>query len=44
MLDNDYAPAQFPSGTSPQNNLTVTAAHEFFHAVQYAYDFRRTPG
>ncbi|WP_457208787.1 MXAN_6640 family putative metalloprotease, partial [Nocardioides sp. P5_C9_2] len=43
VLDNDYAPAQFPSGTSPQDNLTVTAAHEFFHAVQYAYDYTEDP-
>lgn len=43
VLDNDYAPAQFPSGTSPQDNLTVTAAHEFFHAVQYAYDYAEDP-
>jgi hypothetical protein len=43
VLDNDYSPAQFPSGTSPQDNLTVTAAHEFFHAVQYAYDYAEDP-
>jgi hypothetical protein len=43
VLDNDYAPAQFPSGKSPQDNLTVTAAHEFFHAVQYAYDYAEDP-
>ena len=43
VLDNDYSPAQFPSGTSPQDNLTVTAAHEFFHAVQYAYDYDEDP-
>jgi hypothetical protein len=37
VLDNDFAPAQFPliSGTKA---LKVTAAHEFFHAVQAAYD------
>ncbi|KRF30333.1 MXAN_6640 family putative metalloprotease [Nocardioides sp. Soil805] len=43
VLDNDYSPTQFPSGTSPQDNLTVTAAHEFFHAVQYAYDYAEDP-
>jgi hypothetical protein len=43
VLDNDYSPTQFPSGTSPENNLTVTAAHEFFHAVQYAYDYAEDP-
>ncbi len=37
VLDDDYAPAQFPSNT-PLENLQVTAAHEYFHAVQYAYD------
>ena len=35
VLDNDYA--EFPHGT-PLSNLQVTAAHEFFHAVQFAYD------
>ncbi|MGI8644786.1 MAG: MXAN_6640 family putative metalloprotease [Nocardioides sp.] len=36
VLDNNFARAQFPS--SPKKSLKVTAAHEFFHAVQYAYD------
>jgi hypothetical protein len=35
VLDNDYA--EFLRGT-PLTNLQVTAAHEFFHAVQFAYD------
>jgi hypothetical protein len=39
-LDDDYSPAQFPP---PYANglaaLQVTAAHEFFHAVQFAYDY-----
>lgn len=35
VVDNDYA--AFPNRT-PKQNLQVTAAHEFFHAVQYAYD------
>jgi hypothetical protein len=35
VVDNDYA--GFPVNT-PLQNLRVTAAHEFFHAVQYAYD------
>ncbi len=34
-VDNDYAGF---SG-APLDNLRVTAAHEFFHAIQYAYDF-----
>lgn len=35
VLDNDYS--EFRRGT-PLTNLEVTAAHEFFHAVQFAYD------
>lgn len=42
VLDNDYAPAQFPAKT-PEDNLRVTAAHEFFHAVQYSYDYAEDP-
>jgi hypothetical protein len=34
VLDNDFA--GFPG--TPLANLKVTAAHEFFHAVQFAYD------
>ncbi|KRC54876.1 MULTISPECIES: MXAN_6640 family putative metalloprotease [unclassified Nocardioides] len=36
-LDNDFSTSQFPG--NPTNNLKVTVAHEFFHAVQFAYDF-----
>jgi Family of unknown function (DUF6055) len=36
VLDNDFSASQFPS--SPKKSLKVTAAHEFFHAVQYSYD------
>lgn len=36
-LDNDYSPAEFPTNT-PIENLQVTVAHEYFHAVQFAYD------
>ena len=43
VLDNDYSPAQFPTGVRPEENLEVTAAHEFFHAVQYAYDYAEDP-
>ena len=32
------APSQFPTNT-PLGNLQVTVAHEFFHAVQFAYDY-----
>lgn len=35
-LDNDFAKAEF--GAEPGDSLRVTAAHEFFHAVQFAYD------
>lgn len=37
VLDNDFATAQF--GTAPKPTLRATAAHEFFHAVQFSYDF-----
>ncbi len=37
VLDDDYSSAQFPQHT-PLQNLQVTAAHEFFHAIQFAYD------
>lgn len=33
-LDNDYA----NYGTAPIRALRVTAAHEFFHAIQFGYD------
>ncbi|WP_210504118.1 MXAN_6640 family putative metalloprotease [Nocardioides xinjiangensis] len=42
VLDNDFAASQFPNGT-PLDNLVVTAGHEFFHAVQYAYDYAEDP-
>jgi hypothetical protein len=35
VLDNDYA--GFPVHT-PLQNLQVTAAHEYYHATQFAYD------
>lgn len=37
VLDNDFARSEFPAH-SPRENLQVTAAHEFFHAIQFAYD------
>lgn len=37
VLDDDYARSDFPTGT-PVSNLKVTAAHEFQHAIQFAYD------
>jgi hypothetical protein len=36
VLDNDYAVDQY--GAPPLNSLRVTAAHEFFHAIQFGYD------
>ncbi len=41
VIDNDFSPTQF-SGR-PVDNLRVTLAHEFFHAVQFAYDFTDDP-
>jgi hypothetical protein len=38
VLDNDYSAEEFPTNT-PRANLEVTAAHELFHAVQFAYDY-----
>ncbi len=37
VLDDDFAKKQF--GAPPAQSLKVTAAHEFFHAVQFAYDY-----
>lgn len=37
VLDNDYSTSEFPTNT-PSENLQVTAAHEYFHAVQFGYD------
>ena len=37
VLDNDYL--GFPMNT-PLENLQVTAAHEYYHAVQFAYDIQ----
>ena len=41
VLDDDFSRLQFPG--TPLRNLKVTAAHEFFHAVQGAYDFLEDP-
>lgn len=41
VLDNDFAEAQY--GAPPRESMRVTAAHEFFHAVQYAYDYGEDP-
>ena len=39
VLDDDYSQSQFGFGQTPLEFLQVTAAHEFFHAVQFAYDW-----
>lgn len=38
VLDNDFSTAQFGTSTHPDAARQVTAAHEFFHLVQFAYD------
>jgi hypothetical protein len=40
VLDNDYGPSQFGTAHTPQEFLEVTAAHEFHHASQFAYDWQ----
>ena len=39
VIDNDFDPGQFGTGHTPQEFLEVTTAHEFHHAVQFAYDW-----
>lgn len=41
VLDNDFSEAQY--GAPPRDSMRVTAAHEFFHAVQYSYDYGEDP-
>ncbi|GAA1478726.1 hypothetical protein GCM10009623_31720 [Nocardioides aestuarii] len=41
VLDNDFARSQY--GGKPVDTLRVTAAHEFFHAIQFGYDYREDP-
>ncbi len=38
VFDNDFRRAEFTSGANGLAALKVTAAHEFFHAIQFAYD------
>lgn len=40
VFDNDFGAAQYAPAASGMKALRVTAAHEFFHAVQSRYDFR----
>ncbi len=37
VLDNDYAPREFP-GTTQEHDLEVTLAHEYNHILQFGYD------
>ena len=39
VVDEDFAPGQFGSSQTPQGFREVTAAHEFFHAIQFHYDW-----
>jgi hypothetical protein len=39
VLDNDYDPAEFGGTRTPTQSLQVTAAHELFHLIQFAYDW-----
>lgn len=43
VLDNDFSPSEFGTANTPTENLDVTAAHEYFHATQYAYDSYEDP-
>lgn len=40
VFDNDFRTGQYTPAASGMRALRVTAAHEFFHAVQSRYDFR----
>jgi hypothetical protein len=40
VFDDDFSKSQFPFGAHGVAALKVTAAHEFQHASQFAYDFR----
>ena len=42
VVDDDFSTAQLGSSGGP-GGLRATAAHEFFHAVQYAYDSGEDP-
>jgi hypothetical protein len=39
VVDNDFSARQFSGSAVGARALKVTAAHEFFHAVQYGYDW-----
>jgi hypothetical protein len=39
VVDDDFARRQYEGAATGVRALKVTAAHEFFHAVQFAYDW-----
>ncbi len=39
-FDDDYDASEFGTANTPLDNMRVTAAHEYFHATQYAYDWQ----
>jgi hypothetical protein len=39
VVDEDFANPVFGSSATPQGFRDVTAAHEFFHAIQFHYDW-----
>ena len=39
VVDDDFARSQFSGSANGLRALKVTAAHEFFHAVQFAFDW-----
>jgi hypothetical protein len=39
VVDNDYAATEYGIAHTPLEFLQVTAAHEFHHAIQFAYDW-----
>jgi Family of unknown function (DUF6055) len=41
LIDNDFKRSQFRA--APMQVARVTAAHEFFHAIQYGYDVTEDP-
>jgi hypothetical protein len=44
VLDNDYSPAQINApGLGGRLELELTAVHEFFHAIQFGYDYGEDP-
>ena len=38
VMDDDYAPVEFPDYADPRCRCSVTAAHEYNHVLQYGYD------